>query len=180
MTNGPELWTKVLEHFPKGATIAGGAVRDYLLGVPPKDIDVFLPAWAATPESPPAEANGFIAFTMNDPRFGLGHIDDIDARKSEYETLNNIGLVSRGEIEGYTVDLVELTIDFTGPELVEGFDFWINWCWFDGRVNDTHHARKDRLNKTVTLCNEDRLQRSERRFKRFNERHDGAYTLCRP
>lgn len=37
--NGPELWQEIIEKLP-GAVIAGGAVRDYLLGVEPKDIDL--------------------------------------------------------------------------------------------------------------------------------------------
>jgi hypothetical protein len=176
MENGPDLWTKVLAQFPTGAIIAGGAVRDFLMGVPPKDIDVFLPA-SAVKNIPPTE--GF-DFAFVDPRFGFHRIDSPQLRISEYEGLNNISLVSRGEIEGYTVDLVEFTIDFTGQQLVETFDFWINWCWFDGEIHDTPEARNDQFNNEVTLCNEERLERSLVRFERFNARHNGAYMLCRP
>src|SRR5688572_21236605 len=47
MKNGPELWDKILYavrevYEPNYACIAGGAVRDYLLGKPSKDIDVFV------------------------------------------------------------------------------------------------------------------------------------------
>lgn len=47
MQNGPKLWREILSsHSPK-AIIAGGAVRDYLLGLgEPKDIDIFLPVGA--------------------------------------------------------------------------------------------------------------------------------------
>lgn len=176
VTNGPDLWTKVLTQFPPGAIIAGGAVRDFLLGVPPKDIDVFLPA-SAVKSLPPTE--GF-EFAFHEPRFGFHRIDGIQDRQSEYQSLNDICLVSRGEIEGFTVDLVEFTIDFTGQQLVETFDFWINQCWFDGELRDTREARQDRANNNVTICNEERLERSLARFERFNARHNGAYTLCRP
>lgn len=43
MQNGPALWLKILSRFPSGAIVAGGAVRDYLLGAEPKDIDVLYP-----------------------------------------------------------------------------------------------------------------------------------------
>lgn len=46
--NGPGLWNKLAsrfsEYLPDGykPVVAGGAVRDFLLGLPPKDIDVFI------------------------------------------------------------------------------------------------------------------------------------------
>lgn len=46
MENGPELWEKVLanvrEIYGCEAVIAGGCIRDHRLGVPAKDIDVFI------------------------------------------------------------------------------------------------------------------------------------------
>jgi len=41
-TNGPDLWDAILLKLGPDAYIAGGAVRDYILGTEPKDIDVFL------------------------------------------------------------------------------------------------------------------------------------------
>ena len=42
MANGPDLWRAILAKMPPGSIVAGGAVRDYLLGYEPKDIDVFM------------------------------------------------------------------------------------------------------------------------------------------
>lgn len=172
MVNGPDLWNRILARFPSGAIIAGGAVRDYLLGVPPKDIDVFLPASAW--QTPASSDNEF--GIMSDPRYGLGRIDAIHERQAEYEALTHVEMVSRGTIEGFTVDLVEITDDFDGESLVKTFDFGINRCWTTGRdVCQTFSCDDDLKNKTVTLYHRDRLERSKRRFAQFNKRHGGAY-----
>lgn len=171
MVNGPELWKLILDRFPPGAIIAGGAVRDYLLGVPPKDIDVFIPASAWK-----LDDSGI----GPDPRYGLARIDAVHERKVEYEALTDVNLVSRGTIEGFTVDLVELNYDFDGESLVKTFDFGINRCWFANTsygVYYTFSAKDDVKNKTVTLFHRDRLERSKRRFESFNKRHGGAYRL---
>src|SRR5689334_19040376 len=44
---GPELWDQLLEgvreiYEPEYVCVAGGAVRDHLLKVPPKDVDIFM------------------------------------------------------------------------------------------------------------------------------------------
>ena len=44
--NGPVLWNHLLsyvhEHLDKDAVIAGGAIRDFVLGIEPRDIDIFV------------------------------------------------------------------------------------------------------------------------------------------
>ena len=41
MVNSPALWDKLLKHAPKGSALMGGAVVDYLLGIPVNDYDIF-------------------------------------------------------------------------------------------------------------------------------------------
>lgn len=169
MENGPELWDAILSRMPKGAVVAGGAVRDYLLGVPPKDIDVF---WHAT-AVPQTDIPFDLDCIQPDPRSGLWRIDSIFERKEEYEALNDILLVSRGQLFGFTVDLIELSVPFD----VASFDFGINHVWYDGTLHDTEAAFNDRFTLYVTLHHADRLERSRKRFARFNERHGGKYVL---
>ena len=41
MMNSPQLWDKLLQAAPKGSALMGGAIIDYLLGIPVKDYDIF-------------------------------------------------------------------------------------------------------------------------------------------
>lgn len=41
--NKPALWDELLSHAPKGSALMGGAIVDYLLGLPVHDYDVFYP-----------------------------------------------------------------------------------------------------------------------------------------
>lgn len=176
MINGPELWDLILGDMPEGAVIAGGAVRDYLLGVEPKDIDVFY-AWPA-PSSEPIDWESIEIFLEPDARVGLHRIDNIYERQEEYEAMTNINLVSSGTMYGFKVDAIELTEMDSAEQLVNGFDFAINQCWYDGfDLYHTGAADDDLHRKTVTLLSNDRRERSLKRFDRFNERHNNAFTF---
>lgn len=157
--NGPELWAIILESMPSGAIVAGGAVRDYLLGVEPKDVDVFCPS----------EALGGFNFTGFEP---LG-----DDRREEYDALPLIDLVQRTRVNGVQVDLVGVHMpDWSPRALVETFDFGITRSWFDSDgLHDTAEAGFDRSTKTVTRLVHDRPERAEVRFARFNERMGGGF-----
>lgn len=183
MNNGPALWTEILKHFPAGAIVAGGAVRDYLLGLEPKDIDVFITAEQANPPypEPPLEGDELMEFILTrcfDPRMGLGRIDNIYERQEEYKALNNIDLVSSGQLLGYKVDAIVLSDSPTPEEIVADFDFGINQCWFDTEIHDTAAATMDRQTRLIRLYHFDRTERSIARFHRLNERHGGIFSLA--
>lgn len=175
MNNGPNLWGAILKQMPPGSVIAGGAIRDWYLDVEPKDIDVFT-GGQIPPDDPPTQ-ECFFTEAFN-PRSGLYRIDNYYERQEEYQAMGNIQLVSSGQMLGYRVDLVEMT-DFTGgDDLIEGFDFAMNQMWFDGDlVYRNNAAVQDLANHTVTLLRDDRLERSLRRFERFNERMGGGWKL---
>lgn len=175
MINGPNLWSAILAQMPPGSVIAGGAIRDWYLDVEPKDIDVFTGSPPPLSEQPGPDED-FILY--REPRSGLYRIDNYYERQEEYRAMGNIELVSSGKMLGYRVDLVQMT-DFTnGPALVEGFDFAINQQWFDGDlVYRTVASINDLANHTVTLLRNDRLERSLKRFERFNTRMGGGWKL---
>ena len=159
IANGPELWSAVLAKMPSGSIVAGGAVRDHLLGVEPKDIDVFCPT----------EALGSFDFTGFEP---LG-----EDRREEYEALPLIDIVQRTHLNGVQVDLVGVHMPKWSPlALVETFDFGITRSWFDTEgLHDTAEAGYDRASKTVTRLIHDRPERALTRFERFNERMGGGF-----
>lgn len=164
--NGPELWASILKHCPPGAFVAGGAVRDYLLGVEPKDIDVFAPtdAW------------------VESSRFS--RIDGPDNRCEEYLALSAIDVVQRGVINGWTVDLVYMSWPIAKPwtpeRVVASFDFGLTRSWWDGDLHESDEAYKDRENRTVSLLLTDRPVRSRKRFERFNLASGGDWRLVEP
>lgn len=163
MRNGPELWAAILKGLPIGAVIAGGAVRDFMLGVEPRDIDIFM------------KPDGWI---MNRPE-GFDRIDDKVERECEYTALGaGIESVSRGQLYGFSIDVIEIETPspFDAAKLVEGFDFAIARSWFDGQIQDTVEAQLDRYFRCVSLLISTRPERARRRFERFNKRMSGAFT----
>ena len=156
--NNPDLWRTILAKVP-GGIIAGGAVRDYLLGVEAKDIDVFVPlSW----NSPTGFAEWF------------SHPD-----AEEYEMTDHVGFVMQQKIEGVTVDLIGISLEpFTGVVLINTFDFGICRSWFDGdQIHDTFEAMHDREKGRVTVMLDSRPERLLQRFLRFNARHGGEWSL---
>lgn len=167
LPNGPELWAEILKCCPPGAFIAGGAVRDYLLGVEPKDIDVFASTDTLVPNAP-WQTEVF------------RRIDIPEDRRAEYEAMTEVDVVQRGRIAGWTVDLVYgwYEKEFSAPKVVETFDFGLARCWWDGELHDTPEAAADRNNRTVTLLIKDRPFRAQQRFDRFNARMGGDWTYA--
>ena len=172
LENGPELWEKILSHFPEGSVIAGGAVRDYVLGVEPKDIDVF---------------TSYQDYNVEVE--GMKHLDlDSDDHAEEYLKMREIAIVMKGEIEGWPVDYVGMHFD-DPVKMIEAFDTGISQAMFipsDGKLLPTSALYKKKAfiddveNKTVTVLNGDRIGRTKARFERFNSKMDGAFTLVIP
>ncbi len=171
--NGPALWDAILSRMPEGSVIAGGAVRDYLLGFEPKDIDVF------TGFPVGGNPSDYLDFKPNDPRYGLFRIENEHERFEEYAAVSNILCVSSGTLLGVKVDAILIENFKSGAELIEGFDFGITRCWYDGEIHDTPEAQRDRESLTVTLLSDEREMRSLARFERLNARWGGAWILAR-
>jgi hypothetical protein len=179
--NGPDLWRAILAVMPVGSVIAGGAVRDYLNDVEPKDIDVFSDIEAAVASPTEVEAGSVLAdIGAYDPRHGLYRIDNEYERFEEYKAVSNIAVVSSGMLLGHRVDHVIIEGFTTGEELVAGFDFGLNRVWFDGEIHDTREAYYDRENNCATLLLNDRVERSIKRFERLNDRWGGGWRLVLP
>lgn len=155
MENGPELWNTILAQIP-GGIIAGGCVRDYLMGVPAKDIDVFVSVHQST------NFNGW------EP-----HPD-----AEEYEAGDHVAYVVQREVEGWTVDLIGMDPKvLTGEFVISQFDFGLTRCWYDGEIHDTVEAAHDREKGRITVMINDRPDRLLKRFERFNARNGGTWSL---
>jgi hypothetical protein len=179
LKNGPELWLAILAPiravFGDDAVIAGGAVRDYLLGFDPKDIDVFVNVRSIEELLEGAD--------KLDNRFTLAPLDE---ELTEYEQnpdwVNEVsGVLDGGFLSGIGVwDHFDLQVigrpssTFSGATLVSRFDIGITRCWFDGEIHDTPYAGVDREGKTLSLLRHDtpeHIEASRGRATRFIRRH---------
>lgn len=168
MLNGPELWDHILKVLPKGCIIAGGAIRDYMLKWPPRDIDVFcgsdtpLPAW-------------------NNGRNNFREIPIPEEKRKEYEALGNgqeVAVVQRGEIAGWTVDYVQLVKEkVKWTDVVSRFDLSITCGAYDGVLHLTQEMLMDLATQRCTMRRERGQDRTKERFERFNMRTGGNFVL---
>ena len=174
LVNGPELWDRILSKLPKGCVIAGGAIRDYLLKVPPKDIDVFV--YSDT------ENGGLYDAHDAGSAAGFRPIDyDSDDQKKEYEAIPRVQTVQRHtNIGGFTVDYVILNgpkVRNVGKKVIADFDFGITRGYYDGNLYVSREMLTDLQNQTVTLMHGLRREKSLERFERFNTRMAGNFHL---
>lgn len=176
MENGPDIWTAILAPVREAmgsGVIAGGAVRDHFLGCDPKDIDIFV-------NVPTADRLETLAVPLAAIGFDLELMDH-----TEYEDapdwVNAVAGVLDGHWGDHAVQIIARPCSgFGGEQLVGNFDFGITQCWFDGELHDTPKAKADRDSRTVTLTrwnSPEHVAVSFDRFRRFNKRHGGAFTL---
>lgn len=161
--NGPDLWNDILaevhETFP-GAVIAGGAVRDFLLGQEPRDIDVFVNA--TRDELSQVDLFGGELLTF----------EELSDYKQNPDWKEEVTGVLNGFYGGYPVQIIGRAFA-SGDELMERFDLGITRCWFDGQLHDTPAAAADRRARTLTLMRWDtpeHVRATKKRVKRFRER----------
>jgi len=171
--NGPEYWDKLLyavrEIYECEAIVAGGAVRDHLLGFDPKDIDIF------------------VNYT-NDPlelseELGWGHPKQIGNRGRRNPYANIKGKIVQNVLEFYpSTSPVPVQLIFTKKPLdgdftentLNMFDFHICKSAYDGKMYDTEVAQQERLAKTFTYSgpeDEENKEKSMQRFESFKQRH---------
>jgi hypothetical protein len=176
MENGPELWDKILYavnevYEPNYACIAGGAVRDHLMGKQPKDIDVFVALPEVneeTHECMPVEEIVELAGCL-----GWNNVNEVRLRYGQHEVKSL--LVFKADVFGYNVDFI-LSNKEDGKSITEGFDFEINRCWYDGQVHYTPLAKEDITKKRWTLIGKMEPDKKEH-FERVNKRYGGIFRL---
>lgn len=160
MQNGPVLWTSIInqltEAFPDSRiAVAGGAVRDYKIGVKPKDIDVF------------------IGFDGKEIDFELACLELPELKKlvptgdlREYmnpatpDNPDDLGYAILGVYEfkyaGYPVQVIAIPADIFMPEeVVKKFDIALCEFFFtpEKGIVGTPEAEKDLKENLMTLKN---------------------------
>lgn len=180
--NGPALWDSILEALGfEGAVIAGGCIRDYHLGLEPKDIDIFVPV----PNRLELED---LMDRLNDS--SLWQLSLIETgNEGEYEEAFDgilIGVIE-GEFCNMPVNIISRSAYLDGCDepdltsLIESFDYGILQAAYDGRaIIATPAQSRDHFNREATLLNRNYYSQSIARFERFNERNPGVLRFVDP
>jgi hypothetical protein len=206
--NGPELWDRLLKLvrpiFGDDAVIAGGCIRDWRMGLPVKDIDVFV-----NPYGKHVGANDYDLFsydyvnfetllselnnTTGDDTFGLEDQSEAMHGKPEHDEYE---VWSEGQLRGlaeglwtiwtdqgidteWTVNIIGRTdLDNGALNLVQAFDMGIVQAYYTGaEVIYTRAAELDFQQRTATIQSETQRKRAIQRFDRFNKRNPGKLRL---
>jgi len=148
----------------ENSVIAGGACRDYSLGIEPKDYDIFLPYCSGI-------AKMEFYHTLVDK---LG----IDKReKGRDYGGSSIRGVSEFTFEGKVFDLifkdVKNDVDF-GKNVVLDFDYGLNKAYYDGLslCDDNEDFQSDLRNWRMTLLNLDNIDALPKVISKFNRVND--------
>jgi hypothetical protein len=187
----PGNWDDILDEvrpvFGADAVIAGGAVRDYLLGLWAKDIDIFVNAanigeLVVSVELLDKYPGWNIQMIEMSDLAGNGDIsaDDYAAWGRGEGTL--VG-VAEGDWNGIPVNIIARRSHHEGiSDLIESFDFGIVQVAYegDGRYRMTEAHVVDRRFRTATITVQKYADLSVARFQRFNDRNPGVLTLVNP
>lgn len=174
--NGPKLWADMLTAINiEGAVVAGGCIRDCYLSVPPKDIDICIPA---------GSCNEMLSIVDGLIECGVFAGDMLTREEYEADEIEDGALygVASGEIMGYQVDLIARKAHQEGPyKLIESFDFGFLQMFYDGEsVKHTIASQADRYLRRATMMHDRHIEQSLARFYRFNARNPGLLSLNVP
>lgn len=170
--NGPEFWRFLLDNVREilecDAAIAGGAVRDYFLGLPPKDIDVFV------------DIDDFEIIQANHPELNWGPGFVAGNVYKDNERLNIKGVMNF-QYKGHKIQLVAKPIpkEFYATELIKTFDMSVGMCYFtyDKQTDEyilfeSDTARNDREKKQVTCMVPECSDKTSKRFDAWVRRNN--------
>lgn len=176
MKNGPDLWEAVLAHVREThpeAIVAGGCVRDFILGKPAKDIDIMVPERGrSTPEG-----ESFRRLRSFDPAYtGEGS----DHTVKFVETFTATVGTAEWEVQVIHVHLPE----FTHAAVLQRIDLGICRASYRGMepmgdgmtplFDNGFGFHEDAANRTMTVYRADTLAQfdgSHRRFLRLLDKY---------
>lgn len=169
---GPELWQQLIEgvreiYDPEWVVVAGGAVRDHLLQLPPKDVDIFV-------RRPKVAGKQLGELLEQANCLGWQNIHQV-GRPGQYGGQKPVEIVIAGDTLGHHVEMI-LVKEETPEQMFDSFDFEICKCWYDGEIHTTPKASVDIQKRQFTPSGE-LTEASMARFNRINERHGKIFKL---
>lgn len=151
--------------------IAGGAVRDHILGKPVKDIDVFV----AHEPNLVSKLQAAFGVLHVDPSLAAEYIGEAGQSEVSHVYEVSFGDDPFGPFNRIPTQVIVLAPGMDPLDRVKHHDFGICQCWYEGNgmTASTGAFFDDAASKQFTLSHcEDRQQfdRSMRRWERFKER----------
>lgn len=170
MKDIPQEWDEVLKNiqqvFP-GAIIAGGALRDLILDVPIKDVDIFIPVECFEFDTVAAMFPKKLCrnddVLNSEPWLHPDHEYGRTANKED--TGRNIHVIYQWESETTKYDFI-----FCSPEAADVNTFDINICQvsYDGTtINSTEAFLKGTVERHIQVLNVNRTDRNKKRMDRM-------------
>jgi hypothetical protein len=165
MDNGPTLWTTLLssvrEIYETEAIVAGGAVRDYNMDKPVKDIDIFLNTDADT-------------LLDRTPELGFGPYSHVYEQKKAYDR-QIIEDVINFQVLGHDVQLIAKKMDDLNPaSIFECFDFGFCQAAFDadnGLVYSPAYHLDKQSGTCTLLTNDENWEKSYKRYLKWLDKY---------
>ncbi|WCA46264.1 tRNA nucleotidyltransferase [Caulobacter phage ERS] len=202
MRNGPDLWAALLGDivpvFGGDAVVAGGAIRDFHLGLEPKDIDI----WVNCPDPSTFAGRAKLLEQKADTAYNW-YLSLTQEAETTYDgtaigdgmTIYEGNAVIFGDplydpedpfqpktLADIVVNVIYHPDHQDGiPALVERFDMDICQGWFSGGLlHRTPAMQQALLTKTATALRPSEHARTARRFDRFAARNPGVLTFVNP
>ena len=180
--SGPAVWGALLNQIraaaPARFVVAGGAIRDYWLGLEPKDIDIFV-------DTPTRLDLAKLALDINEQE--AFDVVLIDAEEYDYDDKQLVGcLEGTWTFNGETwpINIVARPALLAGPAaLVRTFDFGILQAWWDlttVEIQTTPACDFDRDELFATLMHDRHPEQSMEHFMRFQRRNGDVLTFRDP
>lgn len=143
--------------FPS-AIVAGGAIRDYILGKPIKDIDVFVSY---------EDTDQFMF-----PSLVMANALNRDVLKEDWSTYMNIpdvlAVYSMTPYMELPVQIIVMKPGLSPVDRIDQLDFGICQVWYNGVTKKCTPAfSEDAVNKTITLVHCENLHEFERSMTRY-------------
>ena len=112
----PDVFNTIIR---SNAVLAGGFFRDFILGKPPKDVDIFVLGGQQ-------KWNGLCTQLG-----GLSGIKEMDFLSADQSTSGRVNVRKFLNRSGLTLDVIHYPFVQNPEHVVETFDFSVNMIWFD-------------------------------------------------
>ncbi|ALF01647.1 tRNA nucleotidyltransferase [Caulobacter phage Percy] len=192
LRNGPDLWAALLEDlvpiFGGDTIVAGGAVRDFMLGLEPKDIDIWVNErdlvgmqhkMRRLHEDQYLRWNWYLKeMEDGDPDYNGSIGDNLLIWEGEAVYKPQVG---EGAVH-MAINVIACPEHVDGIEaVVDRFDMDICQWWFSGgMIHQTPAALAALDNRTATVIRGHDHSRADRRFANFNARNPGVLKYVNP
>ena len=140
-----ELFNEILAQFPEGSIIAGGAVRDTLIGADVRDIDVFVPIrrWHS-------DIYNFKRGKIHPSDLYKVTLDEFNLKSEDYPDMLHVHKTFVIPYKGWPINVVIAIGSLT--EMVDQFPVGLSQCYYvNGKIHTSTACDLDISRNTLTI-----------------------------